>query len=65
MASHSEPVGHRLLLRVHVEEVVVERRRLVDVHARPEVEQEARVVAEETGTQRPGVNVIKLSYEFS
>ncbi len=53
LASHSEAVGHRLLLGVHVEEVIVERGRLVHVHARTKVEQEAGVVAEKPGTERP------------
>ncbi len=53
LPSHSEAVGHRLLLGVHVEEVIVERGRLVHVHARTKVEQEAGVVAEKPGTERP------------
>ena len=54
LASHPEAVGHRLLLRVHVQVVVVEWSRLVDVHPRTKVEEEAGVVAEEFRTQGPG-----------
>ena len=54
LASHPEAVGHRLLLRVHVQVVVVEGGRLVDVHPRTKVEEEAGVVAEEFRTQGPG-----------
>ena len=53
LPAHAQPVRHRLLLRVHVEEVVVEGSRLVDVHPGTEIEQEAGIVAEKFGTKSP------------
>ena len=43
--------------------MVVVWRRFVDVHSRPEIEQETRVVAEKSGSKRPG-NEIRVKTGF-